>query len=337
MMKNPFADPFSRAFFENEDLELAERVGMAIAEGAKYQDISFGKNILPHAQASLKQGGASFSFADSMNYDFNKVEEMVAKYPEQEEEIREYARKFDLYYWEAKYKPGTPTGIEMENAHAIWGGGWSGHANPDFGMIVNIGTEGMRKKIEECAENHPESDYMYRGCQYAMDALDTLGDRFRELAEKLAAECEDAADKARYERAAKAFSVIPRKPAYDFESACHGFWMLFTFDGIDSPGRFDQFMQRAWELEQDRAIAQDALERLWECFHDTRTWNLCLSGSDENWNDETNSLTYAILALAAKKKYQTPNITLRVHRNTPEKLWDAIAGFGRRHARAVQR
>ncbi|MBR5447506.1 MAG: hypothetical protein IKV40_03680, partial [Clostridia bacterium] len=44
----------------------------------------------------------------------------------------------------------------------------------------------------------------------------------------------------------------------------------------------------------------------------------------ENWCDETNELTYEILRLAREKKYQTPNITLRVHRNTPEELWDAI-------------
>ncbi|MBQ7549034.1 MAG: hypothetical protein IJT03_04940 [Clostridia bacterium] len=53
--------------------------------------------------------------------------------------------------------------------------------------------------------------------------------------------------------------------------------------------------------------------------------NLCISGSDEYGNDETNDLSYDILAMVRKKKYNTPNLTCRVHGNTPEKLWEAIA------------
>ena len=119
--------------------------------------------------------------------------------------------------------------------------------------------------------------------------------------------------------------MIPKKPAYDFTSGVLCFWLVFSFDGIDSPGRFDQFMFRTYALSEDREEVLDVLDRLWEEFHDTRTWNLCLSGSDEYWNDMTNQLTFDILNMAAKKKYQTPNITLRVHRNTPDKVWQAAA------------
>ncbi|MBQ2546723.1 MAG: hypothetical protein II557_10565, partial [Clostridia bacterium] len=54
-------------------------------------------------------------------------------------------------------------------------------------------------------------------------------------------------------------------------------------------------------------------------------WNLCISGSDENWNDQTNEVSWAVLALAEKYRYQTPNITMRVHRNTPDALWNRAA------------
>jgi len=317
-------DPFSFGFFEDETAELCERVGRALVSGARHVPISFGKHIMPSACASMPHGGAGFTFSTGLIYDHTKTSEMIAQYPDHTDIIREYEAKFRPFT-EAVQLPETEKHRALAETHAEWGGSWGGHSNPDFGMIVNLGTEGVRTKIAECAKAHPESEPFYRGCSHAMDALDILGDRFRELAVQLAAGCDDDADKHRYELAAQAFSVVPKKPAYDFTSACMVFWMLFTFDGIDSPGRFDQYMQRAYELEQNRTDVQDALSRLWDCFHDTRTWNLCLSGSDESWIDQSNALTYDILALAAQKKYQTPNITLRVHRNTPESLWHAIA------------
>mgnify|MGYP003294063821 CR=1 FL=1 len=39
-------------------------------------------------------------------------------------------------------------------------------------------------------------------------------------------------------------------------------------------------------------------------------------------------LSYLILKIAREYKYNTPNLTMRVHRNTPEKLYDeAIKTF----------
>jgi threonyl-tRNA synthetase len=74
--------------------------------------------------------------------------------------------------------------------------------------------------------------------------------------------------------------------------------MVFTLDGGDSPGRFDQYMLRAWNASEGDAEGRlDALSRLWECFHDTRAWNLCISGSDENWNKAEQGIIDA-----AKKK-----------------------------------
>ena len=315
--------PFAYGFCKDLTLELPERIGLAILEGAKHIDISFGRTILPFGSLSTCVGGAFFNFATSLTCEYEMVEELLEKYPENAEEINGYLSEFTQYNSPMR-EHRNQTEFAMTVSDAIHGQEWEGHSNPDFGRVVNIGTEGIRELIEKGRRENPGRDAFYNGCSYTMDALDVLGDRFRELAAKLAIECENEADKKRYELAAKAFEVIPRKPAYDFTSAVHAFWLTFCFEGYDSPGRFDQYMYRAYSASDNREETLDILERLWETFHDTRTWNLCLSGSDANWNDETNELTYDILALAAKKKYQTPNITLRVHRNTPEKLWNAI-------------
>ena len=71
--------------------------------------------------------------------------------------------------------------------------------------------------------------------------------------------------------------------------------------------------------------SREMVYRFLEAMHNVRGWNVCISGSDEHWNDETNALSYLVLELVTKMGYQTPNLTMRVHRNTPEALWRAAA------------
>lgn len=113
--------------------------------------------------------------------------------------------------------------------------------------------------------------------------------------------------------------MAPQKPCHDFVQASIVFVWIFSFDGIELPGYFDQYMYDFWKVTEP-AIRREYLEAVWQFFHNTRSWNLCIGGSDENWNDLSNDLTYEILDVTAKYKYQTPNLTMRCHRNTPEKL-----------------
>ena len=47
--------------------------------------------------------------------------------------------------------------------------------------------------------------------------------------------------------------------------------------------------------------SREMITRMLEAIHNVRAWNLCISGSDENWNDETNEISYIIL----KKKLRS--------------------------------
>jgi len=161
-------DPFSFGFFEDETAELCERVGRALVSGARHVPISFGKHIMPSACASMPHGGAGFTFSTGLIYDHTKTSEMIAQYPDHTDIIREYEAKFRPFT-EAVQLPETEKHRALAETHAEWGGSWGGHSNPDFGMIVNLGTEGVRTKIAECAKAHPESEPFYRGCSHAMD------------------------------------------------------------------------------------------------------------------------------------------------------------------------
>ncbi len=331
-------DPIAYGFFKNESLELGERIADALLEAAKNLEISFNQHIMPTVSCITK-AGTVLNFSNSIDYtDYDAatqtdancdlLQQAIAASPDCEEFLKASREKLKLlnhkaYEYHDIY---TEKQLVLSEAGAMWGGTFGGHANPDFGRIINLGTDGIRKILESGKrQNTVDTDWFYRACEKTLDAIDILGDRFREIAISESKKCQDKADKYRFDRAAEAFKTVPRKPAYDFNSACLVFWMIFSFDGIDSPGRFDQYMYRCYSVANNKEEVADLLCRLWECFHETRTWNLCLAGSDESWNDQSNELTYDILKLAAEKRYETPNITLRVHRNTPERLWAQIA------------
>ncbi|MBR5447680.1 MAG: hypothetical protein IKV40_04575, partial [Clostridia bacterium] len=295
-------DPISHGFFSDESLEIAERVGLALIESAKHTEIEFDKNGLPFFD-TFKNVGGRFSYFSSVWHDIGSYDRFAEEYPEDAEKLTEYKKKAELFERESANLVST-VGKVMGDTGSMWGGSFGGHSNPDFGRIINLGTDGIREIIEKYKKiNTRDTDWFYRACGYALDAVDILGDRYRALAESLSERAESEGEREYFKKAAKAFETVPRRPAPDFTAAAHVFWMLFTFDGIDSPGRFDMYMYRAWDATADKDEARDMLSRIWEGFHDTRAWNLCVSGSDESWQDVTNSLSYEILRLAAEKKY----------------------------------
>ena len=208
-------------------------------------------------------------------------------------------------------------------AFACWGGVWGGHANPDFGLILGLGTDGLRGRAEKYRKINAGNDEFYDGVIISLNALDKYAERLSALA---AEKAENSAGEARkkYARVAEALKTVPKRPAYDFFSACQSFWLAFTFEGIDSPGRFDQYMYPYYVLSGE-ADRRECLEAMWRLFHETRAWNLCVSGSDECGRDVSNELTYDILDTALKYKFHTPNITMRAHPGTPEKLLNKAA------------
>ena len=317
-------DPFLYGYFLDESLEHGERVGLALLHAAQNIEISLSSQLLPDTAFETKYGSSGYSPSEGLWFNVDNIMKLITKFPEHKETLLRYIDEINIFKSKSQRLFCDIT-ESLDRSGAEWGGGWGGHSNPDYGRIINLGTKHIRTIIEENRENHPDEDWFYRSCSYTLDAIDIIGTRYKELILKKAEACESTDDKALLLRMAKAFETVPQEPAYDFTSAMCSFMLIFALDGSDSPGRFDQYMYPAYSKTENREEITDLLDRLWDYFHDRRSWNLCISGSDENWNDETNELTYDILGMVRRKGYNTPNLTCRVHRNTPEKLWNAIA------------
>ena len=317
-------DPFLCGYFENETLEHGERVGLALLCASKNLTVKFSRQLLPETAFATESGSSGYSPSDGLWFSQENILKIAEEYPEHKETLERYVEEIKIFKDKSKLLNSEIT-IALNESGAHWGGGWGGHSNPDYGKIVNFGTDYIRTIIAKNRDNHPNEAWFYNSCSYTLDAIDIMGRRYHEEALKKAEECVNDDDKAFFLRMAEAFLTVPKKPSYDFFSGLCSFMLIFALDGSDSPGRFDQYMYESYKKTENKEDVIDLLDRLWEYFHDHRSWNLCISGSDENWNDESNELTYAILEMVRKKCYNTPNLTCRIHRNTPQKLWNEIA------------
>ncbi len=317
-------DPFLYGYFSDETLEHGERVGLALLYATKNIEIKFSRQLLPETSFETKYGSAGYSPSEGLWFSDENIKKLAEKFPEYRETLHRYISELNVFRSKAR-RLYSETTEALNRSGAEWGGGWGGHSNPDYGRIVNFGTDHIRSIINENRDKHPDEAWFYRSCSYVLEAIDILGERYRKAALEMAKKRENSDDKSFFLRMAKAFETVPKKGAYDFMSAMCSFMLVFALDGSDSPGRFDQYMYPAYLKTENKEEINNLLDRLWDYFHDHRSWNLCISGSDEYWNDETNELTYDILAMVRKKGYNTPNLTCRIHRNTTEKLWNAIA------------
>ena len=317
-------DPLLYGYFFDEALEHGERVGLALLHAAKNIDIKLSRQLLPETSFEAKFGSSGYSPSEGLWFNEDNIMKLTEEFPEHKDTLLKYLSEIKIFKSKAK-RLFSETSEALNRSGAEWGGGWGGHSNPDYGRIVNLGTDYIRTIIAENRKKYPDEDWFYRSCSYTLDAIDILGERYGELAIEMSRKCDNNNDKELLLRMARAFKTVPEKPAYDFTSAMCSFMLIFALDGSDSPGRFDQYMYPAYSKTENKDEITDLLDRLWDYFRDHRSWNLCISGSDENWIDESNELTYDILAMVRKKGYNTPNLTCRVHRNTPDKLWNDIA------------
>ena len=316
-------EPFGRGFLSCPGESKIKKMAAGLVTAAKNLPLEFDLEN-GFVYAGFQKQATGMSFRSSLFSKEELLDELAAKYPEDAEELmvikegmRPWMKHADLqgnFFSERQ-------NMLLAEKH-LWGGTWMGHCVPEFAGIIKKGTGYYREKAEEYRKINVGRDDFYDAIVMTMDALDLFGRRICEEAGALAEKTEHPEERKRLEAIRDTFSHAPEKPCRDFVEACIVFVWLFYLDGIDSPGHFDQYMYDFWKVTES-GLRRRYLEAVWQFMHNTRTWNLCISGSDENWNDLSNDLTYEILDVTAKYKYHTPNLTLRWHRNTPEKLMQA--------------
>lgn len=316
-------EPFAMGFLEADRDDLEYRIASGFLAYAEHVKLT----ILPSEWfvgmcGNTGSAGVFATRTDGVEIRPDICERHMEEYPEAAGELKKIYEKFEpLRTDKICDAMQTPEDFLREENKCCWGRG-SGHSNPDYQLLLQKGTNGLRAKIERFRAVHTDKKDFYDALELTLDALDTFGRRYRELAEEMQ-KTADEEDAVSLKRLILALENVPRNEPRNFHEACVFFWLAFSsMNTTDSPGLFDLFMGPYYE-KHEKEDRYQCLKKLWELFKKTRTWNLCISGSDEFGRDWTCDLSYDVLRVAREYKWDTPNLTMRVHDNTPEALWQA--------------
>ncbi len=231
-----------------------------------------------------------------------------------------------------------------------------GHILPDVEAWLRLGVRGLREQVT-IARQQPEvqsdeQQTFYDAALIALQAAEEFMLRYAELARRMAVEIGDEARRQELEQIAAVCQWVSENPARDFWEALQALWFLFVLLQIESnassfsPGHFDQYMLPY--LERDLASGrltlaqgQELLEYLWLKFSEVVLlrssksaryfagfpigFNIVLGGQLPTGGDATNLLSYMCLRAQADLGLTQPNLSIRIHRDSPEEFLLAAA------------
>ncbi|MCQ2385254.1 MAG: glycyl radical protein [Clostridia bacterium] len=229
-----------------------------------------------------------------------------------------------------------------------------GHICVDYGKVLAIGYEGIRKEAEEARNRVKPSDGEYgrrfhflTAVMESCDAAILYAGRYADLAEQEAKTQSDPIRREELLTIAKNCRRVPAKGATTFWEACQSFWfvqLLMQTEGSGhsiSPGRFDQYMYPYFKADYEAGKitleqAQELIDCIWVKLNDLNKvrdaasaegfagyglfQNLIVGGQDEEGLDATNPLSYMCLEASVHVRLPQPSLSIRVWNGSPQDL-----------------
>ena len=215
----------------------------------------------------------------------------------------------------------------------------SNHLHLKYEKALVHGLGGLRRQIlEKKAAAAPEKIEFYESTLIAVDATIRFIRRYAETLRAEAAKPEtEKRQAAELRDMAAVCEAVAEAPPRSFREAIQLVWLLHVIANAAggaamSFGRFDQYLYPFYRKDIEAgAITRDEAQELVECLWlkvngpNMRTvQSLSLGGVRSDGEDGTNDLTYVCLDAAAACREPYPNTCVRVHRGSPEALWDKI-------------
>ncbi len=216
------------------------------------------------------------------------------------------------------------------------------HLTTDFETVLKRGVNAIRRDVLSSLERHKgtEREPFLQSCLSCLDSFSLWHGRY------LAA----LRGKEEYKDNYEALTQVPFLPAETFYQGVQSLWFAFAFQRLcgnwPGIGRIDVFLGEL--LEQDlsagRLTLEEAREILAHFFIKGCEWiyggstgsgdaqhyqNLVLGGTDGEGKDVTNAVTYLVLDVLEELGIGDFPTTVRLHKNTPEKLLRRVAEVAR--------
>ncbi len=249
-----------------------------------------------------------------------------------------------LIYMEPEVWPTRSTGI-IDNYSLIQKG--IGTVVPNYRKVLELGVNGIIEQIDRQAASLDLTDpdnvskmVFLHSARRTLEGLVIYARRYAQLALELAWEETDEARKDELLRIHETCSRVPADPARNFYEAMQSFWFTHLAVRIEesghslSPGRFDQYMQPYLPENSDCTEVLELIECLFLKFSELMLFvnvdtskfytgvpqwqNLNLGGRRADGQDATNALSYLCLDAMIDLKVVQPDISVRIHADTPE-------------------
>ena len=221
----------------------------------------------------------------------------------------------------------------------------------DYEKILKGGAKAIIEEAKECLENlrYDSADSIdkrnfWEGVVIVFEAWVRFAGRYAALAEEMAEKEENEVRKKELLEMARICRKVPYEPADTFYEALQSFWFTFLMvcpSPTSTAGRFDQYMYPYYKRDMEAGIIDD--EKVLELLEIMRCkvmkinrvsgkanraknsgmakwYNWTIGGVKEDGSDATNELSYLLLEAAKDTHLPHHTVTLRVHKNTPEKL-----------------
>ncbi len=229
------------------------------------------------------------------------------------------------------------------------------HAVIDYPRILSFG---LKKYIEFSKERISElksakisgADVenkiaFYNSMIIISDGLISYAHKFSEEAKKMALEELNPTRKKELMMIAKICKKVPEYPPSNFHEAIQFLWFIHmalhieNFEHGISFGRIDQYLNQYYNGEPENALRliKNLLLKTNEiiALYDSvatqyfggmaTTQNILIGGIDEDGQDTTNELTYIILKAIDELSVPSPNLVVRIHKNTPSRIYQEIS------------
>lgn len=208
----------------------------------------------------------------------------------------------------------------------------TGHLIPDMRFTLKNGVSGMLKRIEGKEGNG------YEAFRIALECAVILANRYADLAARKA-ESASGEQKDILLQMEKNLRRVPENGAENLCEAIQSFiimWQIMCLEQTPNPFAFSVGnADRIFEPYRNGLSREDtaALLRHFLVFFNVadRSWaisqNIILGGRDIDGGDLSNETTYAFLDAYYDMNLPQPILSLKLHKNTPEKLYREIGRF----------
>jgi isethionate sulfite-lyase len=252
--------------------------------------------------------------------------------------------------------------ISQQTGMVLCTGVWRHSQNwvHDYAKLLQRGCKGLREEARAklAALEHPYDLVHKRPFLEAViitcDAMSAWARRYADQARGLAAQERNPQRRQELLEIAETCSWVPENPARNFREAVQAQWFAQMFSRLEqntggqpSMGRMDQYFYPYYRRDVDTGSltpegAQEILQCLWLNMWQSTEVKLApsaaasmegfahfepvtLGGQTAEGLDATNDLTYVMLESARPLPCSYPELTVRIHANTPDRLLHAVA------------